>query len=54
MNKLKRFVLLMATTVLTTVANAQILNGDLNHNGVIDVGEVSVPSLHNDFSKVKN
>ena len=42
MKNLRTFLLLLATTVLTTAVHAQILNGDLNHNGVIDVGDVTL------------
>ena len=34
--------LLLAATVLTTKAQAQVINGDLNHNGDLDVDDITL------------
>ena len=42
METFKRFLLLLAATVLTTAVQAQVINGDLNHNGELDVDDVTL------------
>ena len=42
MKKLTLSALLFAATVLTSAVQAQIINGDLNHNDVLDVGDVTM------------
>ncbi|MBQ9641010.1 MAG: hypothetical protein IJV06_05575 [Bacteroidaceae bacterium] len=36
------FMLLLAATLLTTAVKAQVINGDLNHNNALDVGDVTL------------
>ncbi|MBR2153023.1 MAG: SUMF1/EgtB/PvdO family nonheme iron enzyme [Bacteroidaceae bacterium] len=42
MKLLKRFSLLLAATVLTSAVQAQVINGDLNHNDGLDVEDVTL------------
>ena len=42
MKKIFSTLLLLAATVLTTVVRAQNLLGDLNHNGNIDVNDITL------------
>ncbi len=42
MKQLKRLLLLLAATVLTTAVQAQVINGDLNHNDGLDVEDVTL------------
>ncbi|MBQ9640743.1 MAG: Ig-like domain-containing protein [Bacteroidaceae bacterium] len=42
MKLLKRFSLLLAATLLPMSMSAQVINGDLNHNTVLDVGDVTM------------
>ncbi len=42
MKKLTLSALLLAATVLTTAVQAQVINGDLNHNGELDVDDVTL------------
>ena len=42
MKQFKRLLLLLAAMLLTTVVSAQNLLGDLNHNGSIDVGDITL------------
>ena len=42
MKKFFSFVLLLAALALTTAVRAQVINGDLNHNDVLDVGDVTM------------
>ena len=42
MTKIRHFVLLFAVLAMTTVVNAQNLLGDMNHNGSIDVGDITL------------
>ena len=41
MKRIKRILLLLAATALTTVANAQTINGDLNHNNRLDMADMT-------------
>jgi len=41
MQRIKHFLLLLAAIALTTVANAQVINGDLNHSGKLEVSDVT-------------
>ena len=42
MKKIYAFVLLLAAIVMTTAVNAQVINGDLNHNQGLDVEDVTL------------
>ena len=42
MKQFKRLLLLLAAMLLTTVVSAQNLLGDMNHNGSIDVGDITL------------
>ncbi len=42
MKKIYSFLLLLAPTVLTATVHAQVLNGDLNHNGGLDVEDITL------------
>ncbi len=42
MKPFQRFLLLLAAIVLTTTVQAQVINGDLNHNGDLDVDDVTL------------
>jgi len=42
MKKIFSTLLLLAATVLTAAVQAQTINGDLNHNGFIDVGDITL------------
>ena len=42
MKPFQRFLLLLAAIVLTTKVQAQVINGDLNHNGDLDVDDVTL------------
>ena len=42
MKLLKRFSLLLAATLLPMSMSAQVINGDLNHNNSLDVGDVTL------------
>jgi len=42
MKLLKRFSLLLAAALLPMSMSAQVINGDLNHNTVLDVGDVTM------------
>ena len=42
MKKIYSFLLLLAATVLTATVNAQQFNGDMNHNDVLDVEDVTL------------
>ena len=42
MTRIRHFLLLLAALALTAAASAQTLIGDLNHNGGIDVGDVTL------------
>jgi hypothetical protein len=42
MKTFRRFLLLLAATVLTSTVRAQVINGDLNHNDVLDVTDVTL------------
>ena len=42
MKKIYSFLLLLAATVLTATVHAQVLNGDLNHNGGLDVEDITL------------
>ena len=42
MKKIYSFLLLLAATVLTTTVKAQQFNGDMNHNDVLDVDDVTM------------
>ena len=41
MKRTKHFLLLLAATALTAIANAQTINGDLNHSGKLEVSDVT-------------
>ena len=41
MKRTKHFLLLLAATALIAVANAQTINGDLNHSGKLEVSDVT-------------
>ena len=41
MKNLKHILLLLAATALTVVANAQVINGDLNHNNQLDMADMT-------------
>lgn len=41
MKRIKYLLLLLAVTALVTVANAQTINGDLNHSGKLEVSDVT-------------
>ena len=41
MKRIKYLLLLLAATALTTVANAQTINGDLNHNNRLDMADMT-------------
>ncbi|MBQ9363957.1 MAG: DUF1566 domain-containing protein [Bacteroidaceae bacterium] len=47
MRTFRQFLLLLAATVLTTTVQAQVISGDLNHNGELDVGDITL--LINDY-----
>ncbi|MBQ9362540.1 MAG: SUMF1/EgtB/PvdO family nonheme iron enzyme [Bacteroidaceae bacterium] len=42
MKTIRQFLLLFAATALTTAVNAQQFNGDMNHNDVLDVDDVTM------------
>ena len=42
MNKIKHTLLLLAAALLPMSMGAQVINGDLNHNTVLDVGDVTM------------
>ena len=42
MKHLKRHSLLLAAIMLTTVVQAQVINGDLNHNDGLDVEDITL------------
>ena len=42
MNTIKHTLLLLAATLLPMSMSAQVINGDLNHNTVLDVGDVTM------------
>ncbi len=42
MNKIKHFLLLLAANLLPMATSAQVINGDMNHNTVLDVGDVTM------------
>ena len=42
MKTFKRFLLLLAATVLTSTVRAQVINCDLNYNGVLDIEDVTM------------
>ena len=42
MNKIKHFLLLLAANLLPMTTSAQVINGDMNHNTVLDVGDVTM------------
>ena len=41
MKRIKYLLLLLAVTVLTTVSSAQVINGDLDHSGKLEVSDVT-------------
>ena len=42
MKRFRNFALLLAATALTTNVRAQVLNGDMNHNGELDVEDITM------------
>ena len=52
MKKIFSALLLLAATVLTTAVKAQTINGDLNHNGDLDVDDITL--LINDYLTGEN
>ena len=42
MKQFYSFLLLLAATVLTGAVQAQTINGDLNHNGDLDVDDITL------------
>ena len=42
MRHFQSLMLLFAATVLTTTVQAQVINGDLNHNGDLDVDDITL------------
>ena len=42
MRHFQSLMLLLAATVLTTKVQAQVINGDLNHNGDLDVDDITL------------
>ena len=42
MKTFKRFLLLLAATVLTSTVRAQVINCDLNYNGVLDIEDITM------------